>query len=162
MATRLLDHGFIVMPWKQPGYLTWMRVRVGCQPKTNTSGRLSVRRCCRGSGSWHASATTAGSAGIAMGGGSSRSVSTASRTRAVQKPVRRLHVCRPGHRDHPALRPPTASVTWSAAARTCAPTAFASLSDRRKAGPETEMPATGSPWALKIGAATQRIPSARS
>lgn len=72
------------------------------------------------------------------------------------------HLFVPGQGDQPGLRPPTASVTWSAAARTRVPTASAWLSDRRKVGPETEIPATGSPWALKIGAATQRIPSARS
>ena len=54
------------------------------------------------------------------------------------------------------------NTTRSAALRTVAPRRLASDRFIRNAGPETDRPATGSPWLLKMGAATQRIPSARS
>ena len=64
--------------------------------------------------------------------------------------------------SHFGTSPPVAWVTLSAAARTARPILAASDRFMRKAGPDTDTPATGSPYALKMGEAMQRIPSARS
>lgn len=66
----------------------------------------------------------------------------------VGQPVSRRGAC-----------PPMRRVTVSAAPRTSAPNFGSVPSGNRMAGPETEIPAIASPNALKIGAATQRIPA---
>lgn len=60
------------------------------------------------------------------------------------------------------VQPPSLRDASAAASTTRRPISRTLVSDMRLVGPETEIPATTSPYPLRTGAATHRMPSVRS